>query len=466
MVRGKKNFLPPVRLEMGYGVLFRVDNTCIANHANERRVRGLDSEESGNEPVAAVTRDADGNPIDPEKRMRKFEKKALKKQQVDDSEEDAPEPQPTQASDAAQPDEAPDEEEDQQAAAGVASDSEDKSDAEEPVADQDLADEEAAGDSESAGAPEEGADVDQDQLDSEETQQQRGSSKLSFKEKRLLKKYKRKGQLPPPPSERPVMDEAVVKRPEATKPSKPPQAPSVRGKKGKLKKMQKKYADQDDEDRKLGMRAMGNKASSDEEESEEEVEEAPAMDAAQSKLAAAAITAAAEEEEGMKRRHLEYKQREREQEEKQSRRAKKDQADKEIRHILEEESILPVPEAGEQDQFDAFTGIPVEEDILRFCLPVCAPYNAMQNYKFKVKIIPGTQKKGKACKQIVDMFTRIPGCASIEKDLLKQMTDAELVSSMMSDIKISTPGMYAAKNNAKKGGKGGKRPAPKKNKGK
>lgn len=40
VIRGKKNFLPPVSLVMGFGMLFRVDDECIAYHVGERAVRG------------------------------------------------------------------------------------------------------------------------------------------------------------------------------------------------------------------------------------------------------------------------------------------------------------------------------------------------------------------------------------------------------------------------------------------
>ena len=33
--RGRKNFLPPLRLEMGVALLFRVADDCVANHAGE-----------------------------------------------------------------------------------------------------------------------------------------------------------------------------------------------------------------------------------------------------------------------------------------------------------------------------------------------------------------------------------------------------------------------------------------------
>ena len=31
---------------------------------------------------------------------------------------------------------------------------------------------------------------------------------------------------------------------------------------------------------------------------------------------------------------------------------------------------------------DSLTGIPTPEDILLFCIPVCAPYSALTNYRY------------------------------------------------------------------------------------
>jgi hypothetical protein len=41
-IRGKKNFLPANPLVMGVGLLFRVDDSCVARHAGERRVRSAE----------------------------------------------------------------------------------------------------------------------------------------------------------------------------------------------------------------------------------------------------------------------------------------------------------------------------------------------------------------------------------------------------------------------------------------
>lgn len=38
---------------------------------------------------------------------------------------------------------------------------------------------------------------------------------------------------------------------------------------------------------------------------------------------------------------------------------------------------------------------PLPEDIIHFAIPVCAPYTSLQKYKYKVKLTPGTLKRGK-----------------------------------------------------------------------
>jgi hypothetical protein len=44
---------------------------------------------------------------------------------------------------------------------------------------------------------------------------------------------------------------------------------------------------------------------------------------------------------------------------------------------------------------DSLTGAPLPHDTLLFAVPVCAPYNALSGYKFRIKLTPGTQRKGK-----------------------------------------------------------------------
>lgn len=51
-------------------------------------------------------------------------------------------------------------------------------------------------------------------------------------------------------------------------------------------------------------------------------------------------------------------------------------------------------------QLDSLTGAPSSDDVLLFAVPVCAPYSALQGYKHKLKLTPGTQRKGKAARQV------------------------------------------------------------------
>lgn len=46
MVRGKKNFLPPGNLVMGFSFLFKLEESSVFRHKDERRVRSLEDEMS------------------------------------------------------------------------------------------------------------------------------------------------------------------------------------------------------------------------------------------------------------------------------------------------------------------------------------------------------------------------------------------------------------------------------------
>ncbi len=75
----------------------------------------------------------------------------------------------------------------------------------------------------------------------------------------------------------------------------------------------------------------------------------------------------------------------------------------------------------ELDMLDSLTGLPVAEDELLFAVPVVAPYNTMLAYKYKVKVTPGTGKKGKATKTALAMFMADKATSQREKELLKSV---------------------------------------------
>ena len=45
MIRGKKNFLHPTRLEMGLTILFKIDESCVKNHLNDRKIKNIDNDD-------------------------------------------------------------------------------------------------------------------------------------------------------------------------------------------------------------------------------------------------------------------------------------------------------------------------------------------------------------------------------------------------------------------------------------
>lgn len=61
MIRGKKNFLPPQPLVMGFGLLFRIDESSLPSHLNERRVRTTEEEEE--EELEDMASDAEADPV-------------------------------------------------------------------------------------------------------------------------------------------------------------------------------------------------------------------------------------------------------------------------------------------------------------------------------------------------------------------------------------------------------------------
>ena len=89
------------------------------------------------------------------------------------------------------------------------------------------------------------------------------------------------------------------------------------------------------------------------------------------------------------------------------------------------------------------------EDELLFAVPIVAPYNTMTNYKFKVKVTPGTGKRGKATKTALNMFLSDKGCSQRDKDLLKSVKDQDLARNLPGKVKLSAPHLQKVKGKKK-----------------
>ena len=139
-------------------------------------------------------------------------------------------------------------------------------------------------------------------------------------------------------------------------------------------------------------------------------------------------------------------------------REKRDAA--ETARLLEEEGVLELTaeERGALDLLDGLTGQPRQGDVLTWVIPVCAPYGALSNYKFRVKVTPGALKKGKAVRQAVELFLgssssggpSATGTAARERELTKSLGDTELISVMPGAAKLSMPGMQKVQRQIKK----------------
>ncbi|XP_034933675.1 nuclear export mediator factor NEMF [Chelonus insularis] len=114
-----------------------------------------------------------------------------------------------------------------------------------------------------------------------------------------------------------------------------------------------------------------------------------------------------------------------------------------VENIDDDADPGPAPEV---DMLNQLTGKPVEEDELLFAVPVVAPYNAVLNYKFKVKLTPGTGRRGKAAKTALDAFLRDKIITQREKDLLKAVKEETVARNIPGKVKITTPAATKSKS--------------------
>jgi hypothetical protein len=85
-----------------------------------------------------------------------------------------------------------------------------------------------------------------------------------------------------------------------------------------------------------------------------------------------------------------------------------------------------------------------------YAVPVVGPYAALASYKFKVKLTPGTLKKGKAVKQAVELLARAQEALQRERELMRAVPDADMVNAMVGTVKISAAGLQQLKQASKK----------------
>ncbi|CAM6100258.1 unnamed protein product [Calypogeia fissa] len=518
MVRGKKNFLPPNPLVMGYGFLFRLDDSSIAGHLNERQVRGEDDDEAYEDSVA----DGDSQPIEAS---------------VDSQEEDGDSDPPSQdpkgndiLSETITTSQENAEEGDESAQNPTAIQGDDgmieTADSSELDGLLDKALEVRSAPKAAKGSSKYGVeDLSTNDTDSHDhifellnvsKGVQREKPYVSKAERRKLKKGGKQKQTDDleeemiASNELQDMEETNNGTEEASANAREEKGADAgankpgRGRKGKLKKIKEKYAEQDEEERQLRMELLasaGRKEAKKVGENEKDVKgtsQLPIKSDAKVELdiggkvcykckraghiardcpfateddaketkdeippdaveSGAVITDKIQElnidatpvVQGSQQQEVPNKTGKTEG---LSRRAHAKAAKNEIAAIMAEENVLELDEDEKEKltELDSLTGKPLPSDVLLYAVPVCGPYTALQGFKYRVKLTPGTAKRGKAAKTAVDVFTRLPEVTAREKELMKAVTDPELVACMIGNAKVTAPGLSKLKQQTKK----------------
>lgn len=212
-----------------------------------------------------------------------------------------------------------------------------------------------------------------------------------------------------------------------------------RGKAAKLKRAKAKYADQDEEDRALAMNLLGagggskksvaaKKAEKKAEQFEERKLEKP--EAPTAPMPAPPL----------------YKLRAAE---KHAKRAGGstgggDATDDDDENGDDETSGLSLEERIKLDDervsvVNRIVGAALKNDDIEYCLPVCAPMVAVNAFRFRLKLTPGSQKKGKGAKLAMDVLSRAPFASPAEKAAIKLIPDADCAAALPGGVKISLP---------------------------
>lgn len=209
---------------------------------------------------------------------------------------------------------------------------------------------------------------------------------------------------------------------------------AVRGKKGKLKKQKAKYADQDEEERRLRIEALGTLKQ---------------IEALKQKK----MEEMQKQQEAAKNKYNQQKSAE-----ERDRKAEERELQK---YFDEDEDVF---DESYLTMLDSLISKPAKDDVIATAVPVFAPWGALSKFKYKVKVQPGSGKKGKSVAEAYSFFgKRKVDAAKEDADeawpeelpIIKTLAPNDAIASITaSKIKMSLPGSIS---NAKKGNNKGKR---------
>lgn len=263
--------------------------------------------------------------------------------------------------------------------------------------------------------------------------------KLSRKEREQLKK-KQQGQSTETLQPKPQQQQQKGQQQQQQKPKGPAPQKVPRGKHGKLKKMKEKYGDQDEEERRAMMELL--KSTGKKQQEEKPVE-------------AKVVKSPEQEAEDLKRKMIQRKEAE-------AKRIARLKEEEELRTMMREEKLDELSDADRARiqettaknlgvNLALLTSNPKPGDVVLFAIPVCAPYEALKDHKYRVKITPGTLKKGKAAQLAISVFLKHSDISPVEKELIKAIPEGELTGALIPNVKLSTPGLASILQQKNKG---------------
>lgn len=180
----------------------------------------------------------------------------------------------------------------------------------------------------------------------------------------------------------------------------------VRGKKGKLKKIKAKYAHQTEEDRRLAMRALGHRLSDSTETAETsenavEKQKSPGehgleVDSSDNANSFGISSTAA------------------------------------VKANVIKKSLDTRTNEPEEVEFNlnGFTMNPKDNDVLLYALPFCGPPQCAVSCKYRVKLTPGGEKRGKAAQHAQTLFSKLSGTCVTENGLIRDIPNNDMVMAM------------------------------------
>ncbi|CEI96366.1 hypothetical protein RMCBS344292_10530 [Rhizopus microsporus] len=257
MIRGKKNFLPPVQLVYGFGYLFKLDESSIGNHVKPAKENDLSTEYDNDvlepEQSAKVDSIEETDKSDAAEKSKEAEPNASSGISISNSEKSVNE------EDGSSDDDDSDD-----------SNSSSSSDDESAFPDTKLqslpvSNNENVPDASKYALDEYGHDSDEYQTSSAPDSDKAQAKKrfITAKERRLMKKQNateitEEIRLKQQKQQQKQQNNGKQKQQAPAKPSVTTPPSSTRGRKGKAKKIKEKYADQDEEERQLRMELLGS----------------------------------------------------------------------------------------------------------------------------------------------------------------------------------------------------------------